>query len=310
MLISCPNCATNFSVPDKALAPNGRKLKCAKCDHKWFQEPIVAADDFGLDESSFPPPPVMASPEARPSFGSSPEARPSFTPSPEARGSFNPVRNPDPDLEFDAPPLSSPSSRPGADLDFDLDDPPVPDLGLGTRGGGRNELDLDGAPQPIPDVFNSQPQANKGTGGLWFLLFLLVLGGGGGAGYYFQDKLVDLWPPAHDLLSDAGLRREKPGAGLELRNAGTPERFVHNDTEVLIVRGIIANVSDRERAVPTMKLVLLDRAKQPVQEKIQVPPVSTLDAGGTAGFRIILEKPDPNAVEVNVLFVDHAEAGK
>lgn len=296
MLISCPNCATNFSVPDKALAPKGRTLKCAKCGHKWFQNPIAATDDFGLDDTSFSAPPA---PE--------PEPRPSFNPA-----SFNPVRNPDPDLEFDAPPPPRPpAANLGAGLDFDLDDPPVPDMGPRARSEDRRlDLDLDGAPQPIPDVFNSRPEAKKGTGGLWFLLFLLVLGGAGGAGYYFQDKLVDLWPAAHDLLSDAGLRREKPGAGLELRNAGTPERFVHNDTEVLIVRGIIANVSDRERPVPTMKLVLLDKAKQPVQEKMQAPPVTALDAGGTAGFRIILEKPDPNAVEVNVLFVDQAEAAK
>jgi predicted Zn finger-like uncharacterized protein len=292
MLISCPKCATNFSVPDKALQPKGRMLKCAKCAHKWFQSPDVVAppdvaDDFALDATSFPPP------------------------EPEARPSFNPVRNPDPDLEFDTPPPLSASSRPTKNLDFDLDEPPVPDLGLGQKGNDPPQIDFDlEAPQPLPDVFNSQPATRKGTGGLWFLLLLLLLGGAGGAGYYFQDKLVDLWPPAHDLLSDAGLRREKPGAGLELRNAGTPERFVHNETEVLIVRGIIANVSDRERMVPTMKLVLLDKLKQPVQEKIQAPPVTALDAGGTAGFRIILERPDPNAIEVNVLFVDQVEAGK
>ena len=100
------------------------------------------------------------------------------------------------------------------------------------------------------------------------------------------------------------------GAGLELRNAGTPERFVQNDVEVLIVRGIIANISDRERPVPTMKLVLLDRDKAVVQEKQAPPPVTALDPGGTAGFRIILERPDPNAVEVNVLFVDPNEPPK
>lgn len=297
MLISCPKCATNFSVPDKALQPKGRMLKCAKCAHKWFQAPEAAADDFTLDEASSPP----AEPESRPSFN--PVRNPA---------SFNPVRNPDPDLEFDSPPPLSASSRPSKELDFDLDEPPVPDLGLGLGAKDERpiEFDMDGAPQPIPDVFNSQPETKKGTGGLWFLLLLLLLGGLGGAGYYFQDKLIDLWPPAHDLLSDAGLRREKPGAGLELRNAGTPERFVHNETEVLIVRGIIANISDRERMVPTMKLVLLDKLRQPVQEKIQAPPVTALDAGGTAGFRIILERPDPNAVEVNVLFVDQADSGK
>ena len=105
-----------------------------------------------------------------------------------------------------------------------------------------------------------------------------------------------------------GLKAEKPGAGLELRNAGTPERMIFNETDVLIVRGVIANVSDRTRPVPSMKLMLLDKDHKVVQEKIDQPPVTSLDTGGTASFKIQLQRPDPSAVEVNVIFVDAAEA--
>lgn len=294
MLIGCPSCATHFSVPDKALLPKGRTLKCAKCGHKWFQSP---------PEPEAEPEDMFALP------ADEPEPRPAFD--------FNPVRNPDPDLEFDAPmPVASASAaRMQADMDIDLDDTP-PDVpvmqsGIRVRESPMDvDLDLDAEPQPIPEMFASKDASKKGTGGLWFLLLLLLLGGLGGAGYLFQDRLVGYVPMAHDLLDQIGLRREKPGAGLELRNAGTPERFVHNDTEVLIVRGIIANVSDRVRAVPTMKLVLLDKAKNPVQEKLSQPRVTQLDPGGTSSFQIILERPDPTAVEVNVLFVESADPAK
>ncbi|AVM74997.1 DUF3426 domain-containing protein [Magnetospirillum gryphiswaldense] len=297
MLIGCPACATNFSVPDKALQPKGRMLKCAKCGHKWFQAPVV--DDYVAPS---PPPSFSFAPEPEP------VAKPSFD--------FNPVRNPDPDLEFEAPPRPSAgaSSRRDLDLDMDLGEAPdVPTLNIrsASDGGRPMDVDLDGLePQPIPEMFANKESRKKGTGGLWLLLILLLLGGLGGAGYVFQDRLVGYVPMAHEILSEAGLRREKAGAGLELRHAGAPERFVHNDTEVLIVRGIIANISDRQRPVPTMKLVLLDKTKSPVQEKLQQPPVTQLDPGGTSSFRIVLERPDPNAVEVNVLFVDPAEAGK
>lgn len=291
MLICCPSCATNFSVPDKALQPSGRTLKCAKCGHKWFQSIQAAGNDFGLDESSFPPPPR-------------PEPKPMFT-------------APEPDLDeadFDAPRRPSAADRISADMDMDLEEPPIPDFGPRARSEQPPVSDLDinpdSPPQPIPEVFTHQPSTRKGTGALWVLLILLLLGAAGGAAYYFQDKLVGLWPPAHDLLTRAGLRHERPGAGLELRNAGTPERFVQNDTEVLIVRGIIANISDRERPVPMMKLVLLDRDKTVVQEKQAPPPVTALDPGNTAGFRIILERPDASAVEVNVLFVEPHEVAK
>lgn len=292
MLISCPNCATNFSVPDKALLPSGRTLKCAKCGHKWFQAAGAPRDDFGLDEGSFPPPPRPA---------------PMPEPEPEPRPMFS---APEPDL--DQPVYRAPSRD--ADMDLDLDEPPIPDFGpkpkLNAAPPSDDDLDIDAPPKPVPDMFSQNPGGKKGTGFLWFLLVLLLLGAGAGAIYYFQDKVVGLWPPAHELLTKAGLRHERPGAGLELRNAGTPERFVQNEVEVLIVRGIIANISDRERPVPTMKLVLLDRDKAVVQEKQAQPPVTALDPGGTAGFRIILERPDPNAVEVNVLFVDPNEAPK
>lgn len=297
MLIGCPACATNFSVPDKALQPKGRMLKCAKCGHKWFQ--AAAVDDI---VASSPPPRFSFEPDPEPAV------KPSFD--------FNPVRNPDPDLEFEAPSPSSSgaSSRRDLDLDLDLGDAPdVPTLsGMRVNSGDRPmEVDLDGLePQPIPEMFANKEGGKKGTGGLWLLLILLLLGGLGGAAYVFQDRLVGYVPMAHEILSEAGLRREKAGAGLELRHAGAPERFVHNDTEVLIVRGIIANISDRQRPVPTMKLVLLDKTKQPVQEKLQQPPVTQLDPGGTSSFRIVLERPDPNAVEVNVLFVEAVEPGK
>jgi predicted Zn finger-like uncharacterized protein len=40
MIITCPNCSTNFSVPQKAIGEAGKKVKCTKCAHIWFQEPI------------------------------------------------------------------------------------------------------------------------------------------------------------------------------------------------------------------------------------------------------------------------------
>ncbi|MBI2235728.1 MAG: zinc-ribbon domain-containing protein [Magnetospirillum sp.] len=266
MLISCPSCSTSFSVPDKALGANGRTLKCAKCGHKWFQAP----------------------PEPEPAEDDL-----------------------DLDLDMEEPPLSArPSPRAvarAAEPDYEFEQPPIPDLGNRFDRSKRDEVPdlIDDGPQPVPEVF-AQPAdgGKKGTAGLWILLFLLLVGGLGGAAFYFQDKLVEAVPEAGEILSQAGLRREKPGAGLQLRSAGTPERFVHNETEVLIVRGVIANITDRARPVPTMKLVLVNKDKQVVQEKVTQPPVTALEPQGTASFKIMLERPDPNAVEVNVVFVE------
>jgi len=272
MQVSCPSCATNFSVPDRALMPNGRTLKCARCGHKWFQtlaQPELEPDpldDFGLDEDSFPPPP---------------SASPGY-----AEADYAPAPRYDEDVGIPEPPLPD-FARPDTHSDL-----------------RAQELDLSDDPAPIPAIFSSEEKKERSALGLWLLCIILFLGAAFGGIYYFQDRVVPLVPGLHEAMTSVGLRKEYPGAGLELRHAGTPERFVQNDTEVLVVRGIIANISDRDRPVPPMKLVLLDAGKAVVQEKAAQPPVANLAPGGTAGFRIILERPNPTATEVNVLFVD------
>jgi len=41
MYLNCPACYTNFVVTPEQIGPNGRRVRCSRCGHGWFADPIA-----------------------------------------------------------------------------------------------------------------------------------------------------------------------------------------------------------------------------------------------------------------------------
>lgn len=68
MILTCPACAMRYLVPDTAIPPSGRQVRCANCRHSWHQDARVAETGPGTRPvpSATPPVAVPASPPSRP----------------------------------------------------------------------------------------------------------------------------------------------------------------------------------------------------------------------------------------------------
>lgn len=302
MLISCPECATTFSVPDGAIGAKGRTLKCAKCGHKWHYSPETGGS-FGLSESSLPPPPEHP---PVPDFGADVGGH-DFDRGPSYGGDQAVAEYASADHDpndFDGAPAAAARAAAAFDLSGDLDE--------ADDGHGVGDMRTTRSHEPIPKMFSGPTTTRRksGTAGLWLLVVLILLAGAGGAAYYMQDKVVALWPPAETIFTRLGVRTSKPGAALQLRQAGVPERVVVDNVDVLLVRGVIANPTAKPQPVPPMSLELLNKAKKVVQKKVELPPVATLAPGGSAGFKIELKHPDPDAESIQLTFIDPSKLPK
>jgi predicted Zn finger-like uncharacterized protein len=55
VIVSCPACATRFSLDASLLGPGGRNVRCAKCGHRWKQEAPAPIEPLPPVELETPP---------------------------------------------------------------------------------------------------------------------------------------------------------------------------------------------------------------------------------------------------------------
>lgn len=216
------------------------------------------------------------------------------------------------DDDDDGPPLGSMVEAPADDdeeEDEDIDD-----------------LDDLEEPEPIPQVFTAEEtgddeyedddedeeeDAGAGKGSIMKIVLAAVLAifvGLIAAAIFLKDMVVEFVPAAEGVYSMIGLGDDALGAGLSINDVkSTRESIAGKD--VLVVRGVIVNVSDSERPVPMLELRLSDLDGKLVQSANTAPLKKQLTAGDQIGFKIQVEDPSPLARRLEVTFIERGGDG-
>ncbi len=88
MRLTCPQCSTEYDVPDTALTAGSRRMRCDRCGHEWRQAAAGAVPDPAAPAPAEPEPaePAPTKPQAAAPERVTPENLPKFLSRRDPRG--------------------------------------------------------------------------------------------------------------------------------------------------------------------------------------------------------------------------------
>jgi predicted Zn finger-like uncharacterized protein len=263
MILTCPNCSTQYVVKDGAIPPQGRQVRCASCKHSWHQDPEAAGEMILGPEAEAPEPveeeSIAEAAMIDPSTGPEAEER-AYEESVVEDAAEDPVAEAIAEQAY--PPVDM-----MAGFAADYDSPPAP------------EAQPDDDFSPFADRDYGEPQRRSPA--LAILIVLIIFAAAAAAFWFFAP--VE-WK--HRLgLADAGT------TPLTLVTTHMDRRKLASGNELLTVAGRVVNPTTASHSVPPIYARLKTKSGQVIYSWTIAPPAPTLAPGASASF---------NSAEVNV----------
>jgi predicted Zn finger-like uncharacterized protein len=281
MILTCPNCGTQYVVKDGAIPPQGRQVRCASCKHSWHQDPdeAEAGSVQPIDQAADEP---KAEADDEESFAEATLIEPRSGPEAEERAfeeatlddehpaaldeaAAVPVEADETDYSDVRPAMEAAEAAP-ASPESDWQEPP------------HAEAQTD----DFTPYAASDEVAPKGRSPLLSILIVVVLVIAIAAAFWF------LAPP--DLKARLGLA-EISASPLALVTTHMDRQRLESGNELLTVAGRVINPTGKEQSVPPLQAQLKTRTGKVVYRWTIPAPASSLAPGASAPF---------NSAEVNV----------
>ena len=300
MILTCPDCGTQYVVKDDAIPPEGRQVRCAACKHSWHQDPETSADaahaasatetkdtltdqsppqaeDVGAESASAEAPPEYDAGDSAAADESLAEAtlvEPRSGPEAEQRAYEEAMLDAgamgaETEVPVEAPAATEDVKTAPAEVDDATDDWKEPPQA-----------------EAAPDVFTpfapSDDEEPRGRGRASTILIVLAL-------IVVLAALFWLFAPL-DLKARLGLAAAGTSP-LALVTTHMDRQRLESGNELLTVTGRVVNPTGKEQDVPPLRAQLKSKAGKIVYSWTIAPPARSLPAGSSASF---------NSAEVNV----------
>jgi predicted Zn finger-like uncharacterized protein len=303
MRIVCPSCQTSYEVSAASLGAEGRQVRCVRCKDTWHATPVQ-------DDVAEPAAAVAAMSAAAAQYQHGAGASAAAAPSPPeddpwAQAAEAAIEDGavDPNLAaraadrsavpFDDPPAVE-AELPAGDWDAAFAAPDAPPLAPPAHEPVVN-IESFAARRARRERARNQPRSHVPRPGTIIVTLLAVLGALVG----WRSDVVRVMPGTASLFAAIGLPVNLRGLAL---TDVTTTRESHDGATILVVQGVITNISKQPRDVPRIRLAVKNDKGAVVYTWTSLPERTALAPGDSEPFQTRLASPPPEGRVVEVRF--------